>query len=292
MTTRKSSGEFEAFRDALRQAYEPTANDRERLRAATLRRLAQPTLAPEIERIAQAAHATLLARILRTVCKPAVLKQVAALLAAAAIGGVIGVTQAPRLLHAPPAPPQPAAADNPAAERKPSVEPLAVPLPAPAPTAAERVQPPDPDTRATKPQRIRSARRAATPHSGTQAHDEDDPLADLADGEVTAASVPAPTPVDAGAQPSSHLHEELELIRAASQALDRSAPATALGKLAEHSRRFSRGVLQQERTGLELIARCMLDTRAAVGRERDAFLVQAPSSPVARRVRNTCKDAR
>jgi hypothetical protein len=83
---------------------------------------------------------------------------------------------------------------------------------------------------------------------------------------------------------------ELGLIRASQAALRDSQAARALELLQEHAARFPAGILSEERTGLEAIARCNLGQTREGRRVAHAFAARAPGSPLLERVRAACGD--
>ena len=84
------------------------------------------------------------------------------------------------------------------------------------------------------------------------------------------------------------LAAELGLIRAATRALRDRQPRVALQHLQEHRFRFPRGLLAQERGGLQALSLCELG-RLAEGRlAKRRFLQQAGDSPMAARVKAAC----
>lgn len=83
---------------------------------------------------------------------------------------------------------------------------------------------------------------------------------------------------------------ELELVARAKKALARGDAGAALSATAEHERRFPSGMLLEERALLEIEARCSLGERERVDRLRDRFLAAHADSPLADRVRHSCKE--
>lgn len=99
----------------------------------------------------------------------------------------------------------------------------------------------------------------------------------------------APRSIARATQPkvtSDTLAAELSLLSRAQQALREHAPADALRIVRQHADSFPRGALQEERSGIEALAHCLLGetSHASVAR----FLSAHPSSPVAARVRKEC----
>ncbi len=112
--------------------------------------------------------------------------------------------------------------------------------------------------------------------------------------EELAAPAPVPEPEMALAErvpARSRGDEELTLIRTATEALRDGHPEYALIALQEHASRFPRGVLQQERRALRVLALCELGRLERGRRERERFLRENPDSPFAGRVRRACPGA-
>lgn len=82
------------------------------------------------------------------------------------------------------------------------------------------------------------------------------------------------------------LAEELSLLARAQRALREDDPQRALAIVQEHTARFPEGSLQEERSGIEALARCLLGESQADSVQ--AFLKRSPSSPLAARVRKEC----
>jgi hypothetical protein len=282
--------EFAAFRDALREAYSPTQADQDRMRESMLRTLSDPRARPSIDELARAAEPAAFTRILER-AYPFV-KQAAALLAAAGVGAAVAITQAPQFNRA-----KPEAGASSQARTDTAVSPAvarevvpAAPTPPPdqptPPTAAPLAA-----ARTPHPRRLAPATRR--PMAADKAERGYDAQTDLADDEtsLTSALDPAPQKVAPSPEPSG-IAEELRLVRAASAALDQSAPERALERLAEHARRFPSGELAIERRGLELIARCTINPHAVLRAERDQFLARFPSAPIAARMSRACEHVR
>ncbi|WP_437816244.1 hypothetical protein [Sorangium sp. So ce1078] len=110
-------------------------------------------------------------------------------------------------------------------------------------------------------------------------------------GSATRAPASRPPPPGAGAAAgpgSEGLDAEIALLRDAQQALQAGQFAQALAKLNEHASRYPRGVLSTEREASRAIALCR-SGRAASGRAIAArLLARSPGSPLATRVRAAC----
>jgi hypothetical protein len=88
--------------------------------------------------------------------------------------------------------------------------------------------------------------------------------------------------------PASELADELALVRAASDAVDRADAVRALALLSSYAQRYPRGSLQTEAQALRAIALCASKQSGATA-ARDAFLSAHARSALAQRVRNTCQ---
>jgi hypothetical protein len=104
------------------------------------------------------------------------------------------------------------------------------------------------------------------------------PAPSLASSKPTVSSAPAANPV-----------EELPLVRAMQQALRAGNASQALALAADHTRRFPRGSLIEEREGVRAVARCQLaapDARAPIFA---AFTRHFSTSPYTARVKAACQ---
>ncbi|HEX4355003.1 MAG TPA: hypothetical protein VHZ95_18860 [Polyangiales bacterium] len=166
-----------------------------------------------------------------------------------------------------------------------SFVPMTAPLSAPAnvpPSPMPKVDPPAIATVASMPAHNRNARR----------HQRQT----VAERETTSAPMPqpiasAPTVDDERIRDrsSAELAEELRLLGRASRQLAADAPTAALAQLREHDRRYPRSALAKESRALRVVALCEMGAENASS-ERDAFLRDEASSPMAARVRNACED--
>lgn len=93
---------------------------------------------------------------------------------------------------------------------------------------------------------------------------------------------------DSAPRDESTLTAELTLLAKAQKALRDRRARDALGIVAAHAARFPNGTLEEERTGIEAMARCMLDEPGAAAGAR-TFLAESPDSPLASRVRKVCE---
>ncbi len=87
---------------------------------------------------------------------------------------------------------------------------------------------------------------------------------------------------------TSHLMEELRLIRVASQAIRAGDTAKARHALDEHRRRFPKSALSHERRGLDLLAQCSGGQGAALRARAQKFVATNPESPLAQSIRARC----
>jgi hypothetical protein len=88
--------------------------------------------------------------------------------------------------------------------------------------------------------------------------------------------------------PTDTLAEELRLVTAARRALAGGQLDVADGALREHTRRFPRGQLAEERDATRALVTCSRGDRDASAREAARFLTAHPRSPQAPRVRRAC----
>lgn len=166
-----------------------------------------------------------------------------------------------------------------------------------------------------RPQRARSSERPAAPATPVPARPTLEPtveqLVARPEPEVTTEPVRPPVPAHdarpkrgerrlrsappsappaaepAAAPGETPLAAELALLAKAQRALRDGRASAALGLVQQHALRFPDGSLQEERDGIEVLARCMLNDEEAPRAAR-AFLADAPESPLAARVRKEC----
>ena len=86
--------------------------------------------------------------------------------------------------------------------------------------------------------------------------------------------------------PAGSVTAELALLAEAQRALRAGDARKALTLARQHREQFARGALAEERAGIETLARCKLGEQPEATAR--AFLAQAPSSPLAARVRKEC----
>jgi len=118
----------------------------------------------------------------------------------------------------------------------------------------------------------------------------DEPSTPSTAQEANAPGSAKPAPRAVPAPPS--LAEETRLLESAQRELAAHRPSAALSLLDEHSRRFGRGALAEERSFARVLSLCALgraeDARAAAA----AFFVSWPSSPLLPRLRASCAVSR
>jgi outer membrane protein assembly factor BamD (BamD/ComL family) len=78
------------------------------------------------------------------------------------------------------------------------------------------------------------------------------------------------------------------LLRQAQQELRGGHPGRALGPLSEHTRRFPRGALAEEREALRAVALCHTELGPGARAMARSFLRSWPDSPLGDRVRAAC----
>jgi hypothetical protein len=84
---------------------------------------------------------------------------------------------------------------------------------------------------------------------------------------------------------AAQLSEEVQLLRQAQQAIGQGQPSRALELLREHAQKHPKGVLSQERAGVQAIALCQAGSGT---QQAEAFLKSNPNSPLAERMRAAC----
>jgi hypothetical protein len=91
--------------------------------------------------------------------------------------------------------------------------------------------------------------------------------------------------------PGDSLAQEVAILSRASAKLHGGQPAAALGVLAEHQRRFPRGVLAQERIAARVQALCALGRVGEAKSELRRLSKVSPNSPHEARARKACGSA-
>lgn len=103
------------------------------------------------------------------------------------------------------------------------------------------------------------------------------------------ASAPSPVPIPKSEPDGvAGLQAEAALVRDASAALAQGDPKTVLTRVAEHRTRFPDGPLSDAATALRIEALCADGRTRQARAEAAALLREAPTSPVAARVRRAC----
>jgi hypothetical protein len=109
--------------------------------------------------------------------------------------------------------------------------------------------------------------------------------------EQVSNSAPPEASVVSARRAHDHLAQEVAILSRATSDLHAGRPASALKSLAEHQRKFPKGLLSQERQAARAQALC------ALGRTRDAELElgrltkSSPQSPNAARAREVCRNS-
>ena len=161
---------------------------------------------------------------------------------------------------------------------------------------AQSVLSDEPRVAATVTASAMSARPAPVLHVKEEAAPLAPPSAELA---LTAAPLaPAPvTPPRSNAansanswRPSASLEAEARGLSAIQAALSRGDGRTALQLLGEQEREFPRGALDQERAAARVLAWCAAGQVEQAALARGRFLAAYPSSPWAKRVRESCAE--
>jgi hypothetical protein len=148
--------------------------------------------------------------------------------------------------------------------------PIALSTPEPAPSAVASVAPPPIVARAAS----SAALAAHPPPQGAPA--------------AMAPSARGPAPSAAVSSAPRTLTAEAELLLAAQHELGAGRAERALALLDEHAQRHPRGVLAQESAAARVLALCATGRVAAARAEAEAFVREAPGSPLVPRVRRSC----
>ncbi|WP_437969365.1 hypothetical protein WMF04_08730 [Sorangium sp. So ce260] len=314
-----------ALLDALRDADEPTDDDRRRMRAAVWARVglagtaaaAVTASATSAAGAGAAGHAvgpaaaSVTASASTAVAKGAAVTLLGAPLKIGLATLVVGLATGAALYF-----PFPAPGDAPEAPRALEAARIADQVPrtphaaAPSGAPSDTAPPPaeagasaeaDAAAEANEPARAAASAEASAPASAPASAEASAPAragasavrasAAPAAGSATRAPASRPPPPGAGAAAgpgSEGLDAEIALLRDAQQALQAGQFAQALAKLNEHASRYPRGVLSTEREASRAIALCR-SGRAASGRAIAArLLARSPGSPLATRVRAAC----
>ncbi|MEM7155376.1 MAG: hypothetical protein AAF799_21180 [Myxococcota bacterium] len=160
------------------------------------------------------------------------------------------------------------------------------------PSAAAIVDAPAPEPAAEPPVVVPSAAEVAVPPVPSPAPESEPPESE-SESEATRPTATARSPRrtrrPAPAPPPSAdtLAEETLLLRRAQQALSKGDPRQSLQVLAEHERRFPRGLLVKERGSMRVIALCRADDPRAKT-ELTKYLRRHPATPYRDRLEHAC----
>jgi hypothetical protein len=105
---------------------------------------------------------------------------------------------------------------------------------------------------------------------------------------ATARSHRAPHRTSSAGQADGVLSDEVSLLSAASDALAQQDVARAGDLLETYRARYPRGQMREERAGLEILRRCLLDGRGAEVRAEN-YLQSAPRGVLRARIQHACK---
>lgn len=95
-------------------------------------------------------------------------------------------------------------------------------------------------------------------------------------------------PQVSGAAPPSSLEGEMRLVREAQESLRNGKPEQALQLLDRHQVEHPNGALGEERSAARVVALCSLGRTHEAQQEAERFLRTWPQSPLAQRVRSAC----
>ena len=101
-------------------------------------------------------------------------------------------------------------------------------------------------------------------------------------------STQSKSPAASKVRATGNLREEAQLIARAQRALRAGDHGGAMSVLKEHRKTYPRGVLVQERMGLEILALCGLGHTKAAQARSESFLARWPTTPIAERLRRSC----
>jgi len=129
--------------------------------------------------------------------------------------------------------------------------------------------------------------RARRPHSLDTASSLPLTAAAVQDAPETATSETPPAPSVTPVQPTPALNAELVIVHAASAALARHDPQSALESVSRYMTQYPQGALRAEVDALRVMALCLAH-RSDAASERDGFLREHVSSALATRVLRAC----
>ena len=175
----------------------------------------------------------------------------------------------------------------PAAEAvvRPAVVTVVAPAPARAPAAATTGGGPAPPARQAAPAAGPSP--STPPLSATPAAPPPSVVIALAPKPGSRTPAPSPSAATSPARPSGLL-EEVALLRDARAALESDDAAQALARLDNLGARHPDGMLREERLAVRVLALCAGGRKAEARAEADRFLAEMPGSLQAGRVRGSC----
>ena len=255
-----------------RDAHEPTAEDRARVRAA---------LAVQIGTVSGLGTAGAMAAR-----RTGATKVIAAFAIAGAIGGIAAVAgHWARVERAPTKPvvtsPMPVqTAPLPSATAIPTAASDSTPIRA-ATTEAPSIPPSPPRVAAAASAHHNEARRVLHASAPPAAPGASEAPPAIASSDTSPLSTRAPTTLD----------EELRLVRGGVAALDAGNPSLALSLLNEHARRFANGLLAEERAAERVAALCALGRVDEARSDAAIFLRDRTQSPLAAKIRASCAHA-
>jgi hypothetical protein len=99
---------------------------------------------------------------------------------------------------------------------------------------------------------------------------------------------PPPAPAPAPAPTADSLQEERAILARATAALRAGDAGAALDAVAEHAKKFPKGLLVEERSATKVLGLCAAGKVAQGEQARDAFLARWPRSVHAARVQAAC----
>lgn len=105
---------------------------------------------------------------------------------------------------------------------------------------------------------------------------------------LLAPAEPHVEPTRAAAPTKEQLWAEARLLRQAQQALRDGLATRSLATLAEHERRFPRGILAPERDAARVFAYCLAKQPERARAAADAFVRNHPNSPLLAKVNESC----
>jgi hypothetical protein len=141
---------------------------------------------------------------------------------------------------------------------------------------------PEPVTAAAPAQPEVTAIDEPAPEPAPEVEIEAEPVRRKGARKPAAPAAPAPT--------ADSLREERAILARATAALRAGDPGAALEAVAEHVKKFPRGLLVEERSATNVLGLCAAGKVAQGVKARDAFLARWPRSVHAARVQDACRD--